>query len=93
MSPNPSRATKIEERASGMEVPTAMTTKPMVKWLISSISPINSTHSNIPNEINTIHTIAIVNDNRYHLRVSGVSHLGMVSVYNTYSGNDRMNKH
>ena len=83
ISPNPSLATKTDEIASGIDVPTAMMTRPIVKWLISKIAPKCSTHSNIPNEMATIHKIAMVKDTRYHLRVSGVPHGGIVKVYRT----------
>ena len=81
ISPNPSFATRTDEIASGIDVPTAMMTRAIVKGLISRIAPKCSTHSSIPNEIATIHKIAIVNDKRYHLRVSGVPHGGIVNVY------------
>lgn len=68
------------DHAPGMEVPTAMMTNPIVKWLISNISPMVSTHQIIPNEMATIHKIAIVKDSKYHFRVSSVSHGGIVKV-------------
>ena len=83
ISPNPSFATRTDEIASGIDVPTAIMTRAIVKGLISRIAPKCSTHSSIPNEIATIHKIAIVNDKRYHLRVSGVPHGGIVKVYRT----------
>ena len=64
----------------GMDVPTAMMTNPIVKWLICKTSPIVSTHQIIPNEMATIHPMAIVKDSKYHLRVSSVSHGGIVRV-------------
>ena len=43
ISPKPSLATNIEERASGTEVPAAIITRPIVKWPIWNIHPTCST--------------------------------------------------
>ena len=62
MSPSPSFATTIELRASGIDVPAARTTRPMLKEPTPRWQPIFAARETMAHEVMPIQMMHIVND-------------------------------
>mmetsp|Transcript_46411 Transcript_46411/g.68553 ORF Transcript_46411/g.68553 Transcript_46411/m.68553 type:complete len:344 (+) Transcript_46411:155-1186(+) len=65
MSPNPSRATMIDDRVSGIEVPAANTTRPIIYGPMLRRHPRCSAKSTMPHDVSQIQTIDMTNESQY----------------------------
>mmetsp|Transcript_6326 Transcript_6326/g.14599 ORF Transcript_6326/g.14599 Transcript_6326/m.14599 type:complete len:205 (-) Transcript_6326:794-1408(-) len=90
MFPCPLRATRIDESASGTDVPAASTVRPIRNSGTSRMQPARAAKSTMRKERTPIHMMLIVKVPKYHLAHASLRQSGMVNSIEKASGHEMM---